>query len=76
MATKRRYRKPIILTPDQEERFLTRYGEAVAASTGEPDCCYEYQGYVEPNGYGRFGAGGQDYLAHRVAYTIFIGPIP
>lgn len=76
MTTKRRYRKPIILTPQQEQRFLVRYAEAVAASTGHPDCCYLYQGPLLPSGYGRFYTGNHVYLAHRVAWEVLVGPIP
>lgn len=43
------------------------------------DCCWEWTGYVMPNGYGTFGRGraieGKVY-AHRFAYEALVGPIP
>lgn len=35
--------------------------------------CWEWMGYRTTNGYGSFGRFGR---AHRVAYQIFVGPIP
>ena len=40
------------------------------------DRCWEWQGLKFGNGYGMFSAWGQGFLAHRVAYTLAIGPIP
>lgn len=56
------------------ERFLSK----VCTS---PDGCWLWQGRRNPSGYGRFdlrtGAGRwQAFLAHRVAYEIFVGKIP
>lgn len=33
-------------------------------------------GYRKPNGYGEMGIGRKVFLAHRVAYELFVGPIP
>lgn len=38
--------------------------------------CWLWTGYVMPNGYGTFHYQGRPELAHRVAYQLFIGPIP
>ena len=38
--------------------------------------CWEYTGYLDPNGYGRFRCQGKMCYAHRVAYEIAYGPIP
>ena len=39
--------------------------------------CWNWSGSKNSNGYGRIGAGGNAVkLAHRVAYELFVGPIP
>lgn len=37
--------------------------------------CWEWQAYKLPRGYGLFSFCGQDALAHRVAYELFVGPL-
>jgi hypothetical protein len=41
-----------------------------------PDDCWEWQGYIRPDGYGRFRIDDKMVLAHRVAYELAVGPIP
>jgi len=43
---------------------------------GDPGECWPWQGYVAPDGYGRFSYQGVPHLAHRIAYLLFVGPIP
>lgn len=38
--------------------------------------CFEHTGCKLPNGYGKVGMGGKTWLAHRLAWTMFVGPIP
>lgn len=39
--------------------------------------CWIWQGYVHPNtGYGSIYFDGESTVAHRVAYRLFVGPIP
>ena len=38
--------------------------------------CHEWTGYRLPTGYGRIKVLGRMALAHRVAYELFVGPIP
>lgn len=38
--------------------------------------CWEWTAHCVANGYGQFSIGTRLYRAHRVAYTMFIGPIP
>jgi hypothetical protein len=39
--------------------------------------CWLWNGYCDDDGYGRYSTGVDgDVLAHRIAYRIFIGPIP
>lgn len=38
--------------------------------------CWLWTGCKLPNGYGRVGRAGKYYLAHRYAYSLFIGEIP
>jgi hypothetical protein len=46
----------------------------VAQIDQQPDGCWLWVGTVRPDGYGLFGAGNR--RAHRVAYELFVGPIP
>jgi hypothetical protein len=62
---------PIILSPDQVQRFWQR------VTQGDPDECWLWTGPTDPNGYGRLrGAGRKVLYAHRVAWTLANGPIP
>lgn len=38
--------------------------------------CWEWQGAVDPNGYGRFHIDGRMLGAHRVTYQMLVGEIP
>lgn len=38
--------------------------------------CWEWQAARNAGGYGTFGMGGRNWLAHRAAYELFVGPIP
>jgi hypothetical protein len=38
--------------------------------------CWEFQGCLLPNGYGKLGREGKTWLAHRYAYSQAVGPIP
>jgi HNH endonuclease len=38
--------------------------------------CWEWNGRVENNGYGRFQIGNVKFLAHRAVYEILVGDIP
>lgn len=51
-----------------EPRFL--------AKVAKTDTCWLWTARVERNGYGRFWLDGQQHGAHRVAYELFVGPIP
>lgn len=52
---------------------LERYFEK-----GTPEECWVWRGGLKPNGYGQFGLDRQrrSAYAHRVAYTLYVGPIP
>lgn len=41
-----------------------------------PSGCWEWQGYVMPEGYGQIGDGKRVRTTHRVAYELSNGPIP
>lgn len=47
-----------------------------AAVIVAPTGCWEWQKQRDRDGYGHFKMGGRDWLAHRAAYTTFVGPIP
>lgn len=40
------------------------------------DGCVVFTGYRDPAGYGRINVGGEAKHAHRLAYELFVGPIP
>lgn len=46
------------------------------AEIGPPDECWEWQGSRAESGHGRFWVDGRVERAHRVAYRLFVGPIP
>jgi DNA-binding CsgD family transcriptional regulator len=55
--------------------------EAEAFATympGQPpvESCWDWTGYTDPNGYGRFGLNGVHIPAHVAAHRIYIGAIP
>jgi hypothetical protein len=38
--------------------------------------CWEYQGFLHKKGYGDMSYRGKNWSTHRLAYTLWIGPIP
>lgn len=55
--------------------------DRLRAKIAQLNGCWVYQGYVQPNGYGKIGVrhGKNDTrstLVHRVAYEAFVGKIP
>lgn len=61
--------KPIEATPALRDRLMAKVDR-----TGE---CWEWTGYRNPQGYGRLHIGADGpFLAHRVSYTVHVGPIP
>ncbi|MCC6224363.1 MAG: HNH endonuclease [Thermoleophilia bacterium] len=38
--------------------------------------CWEWQGHRDLGGYGRVGLGYSPKVVHRLAYELFVGPIP
>lgn len=65
--TRERRQSKAPLTPADVRRFMSK----VKVST---DGCWEWQGHVNPNGYGSFEACGLAY-AHRFAFMIFNGDL-
>ncbi|WP_370420357.1 HNH endonuclease signature motif containing protein [Streptomyces sp. QH1-20] len=51
------------------DRFLARV-------TDTPAGCWQWTGYLMPNGYARITIDGQRQYAHRVAFEAFVAPIP
>lgn len=52
-----------------KERLLAK---VTIANTG----CWLWQGHLDDCGYGRIGLKGANRHAHRVAYELFVGPVP
>lgn len=50
--------------------------EAFWSQVRKTSRCWEWQGSIGQNGYGRVFAKGAELLAHRLAWTLINGPIP
>lgn len=60
----------LVLAPATQRRFWEKVRERPA------DGCWEWLGARSPKGYGQFSIGaGEVWLAHRVSYTLHVGPI-
>lgn len=46
------------------------------AKVEKTETCWLWTAWIERNGYGRFWLDGNQHGAHRVAYELFVGPIP
>lgn len=58
-------------------RYMTPEQRLLAQRAIQPNGCWHYTGYVNKDGYGRCGYQGRPgQNVHRVAYQVFIGPIP
>lgn len=56
------------------EKLLLRFASKVKTS---PAGCWEWQGNIQPNtGYGRMSINNKQHLAHRLAYSWALGPVP
>jgi len=58
------------LTEQQLDEFRKFCG------SGESELCWLWQGSKDGSGYGKIGTGSNILSAHRVAYTLYKGPIP
>ena len=54
---------------DTKQRFLAKVQKVESG-------CHEWQAGLHRDGYGKFVEAGKTIQAHRVAYSLFIGPIP
>ena len=52
------------------ERFMEKVDKSGS------DGCWVWSAKISYNGYGQFWFNGKDALAHRMAYELFVGPIP
>lgn len=57
-----------------DHRVYQRFCKAFHLST--PSECWPWVGYDNGKGYGLIGAWGRSFQAHRLAYVLFVGPIP
>ncbi|HEX8178243.1 MAG TPA: HNH endonuclease signature motif containing protein [Pyrinomonadaceae bacterium] len=53
---------------------INRFLSLVDQSNG-PDACWQWQGFIGPNGYGLINIQGANYKAHRVSYFLANGRI-
>jgi hypothetical protein len=65
---------PLIVLNNRAKSLIERFEEKVELIPFSE--CHYWTGSIAPNGYGQFDVGGKTKLAHRVAYEIYIGPIP
>jgi hypothetical protein len=54
----------------------TPYEKLLRVGSSRRGECLLWAGKLSPNGYATYGHGGQIYLAHRVSYETWHGPIP
>lgn len=52
-----------------------RFGQYVDRTVG-PDACWPWRARLSRDGYGRLWDGRYSADAHRIAYTLFVGPVP
>lgn len=64
------------MTLETKRAALYRRGWVVATRVPNLGPCWEWAGTVMKNGYGYCHADNKLYRAHRVAYEVFVGPIP
>lgn len=66
-----RHGDPLYVRPTYEERF---WGKVAIM---DDHSCWEWRAYKhKKDGYGRFGTGKGERLAHRIAYRLLVGDIP
>jgi hypothetical protein len=74
-TTRMRFKSIPDLTPEQQDKFW-----AHVVVPYQPSCCWEWTASCDTNGRPQWGCvvDGQrhNFRAHRVAYTLLIGPIP
>jgi hypothetical protein len=56
------------MNAEVQERFLSKIERS--------DDCWLWTGSLHSKGYGKMSVAGRDWLAHRLAYELFVGPIP
>jgi hypothetical protein len=57
------------MTEKDKQRFLSKFKQ------GAPTDCWEWEGGLK-KGYGRFCINGERTQAHRIAYELFVEPVP
>lgn len=66
---------PMLAIPQLTPTELARFWSKVDRSGG-PDSCWLWMPPPRSDGYGRIKFGRRIYAAHRIAYTLCVGPIP
>ena len=68
--------KTVKVTSDDRDRFMRRVKKVFAATASVQGPCWLWQGRLHTAGYGLFDIHDKAMRAHRVAYELFVGPIP
>lgn len=64
------------MTPSKQTGFTDILKERFLAKTNKTDGCWLWIGATGSNGYGQMQFGPRKQQAHRIAYQLYIGPIP
>lgn len=56
------------------EQYAATYAERFWSRVRKSDGCWEWQGYIMPNGYGQVGRAGKNIYAHRASWEMHFGP--
>jgi len=62
--------------PGDWGRFILRFIAKIEVVPNDPDGCWLWTGAKSKSGDGTSSIGGRNYGAHRIAYRVFIGPVP
>lgn len=59
-----------------EQRFWEKVEARFLSKIKKTETCWLWCSHIADNGYAHFSIAGHPYLAHRVAYELWVGPIP
>lgn len=69
-----------ILVPEQAGKHLTELEDLLRfwmkVDLSQPTGCWKWTGAKFQEGYGQYISGARSWVAHRMAYTDCVGPIP
>ena len=60
----------------KDSTLLRRFQTKASIDLNNPASCWLWTGHTNPQGYGRIGTSRGSEATHRVAYELFVGPVP